>query len=192
MVKSWLVSLYKRGLRRKRYIFFLFVFIMLFVLFTTQVKAFIVISLLGVIATFSTYYKRVFQAPPVFELMTLTTVAVSIFYGPIIGSMYTLVVSLTSEIMASAIDPFSATYIPPRMATAFAAPWLYANGMDLALLGLLMSALYNLLQQPVYWLLTDPEKRIKSIYFSSLNIPLNFLIFKFLGMPLFVILKAIV
>ena len=64
--------------------------------------------------------------------------------------------------------------------------------MDIALIGFLMSALYNALQQPVYWLLTDPEKRIKSIYFSSLNIPLNFLIFKFLGVPLFEVLKRLV
>ena len=192
MVRGWLVSLYKRGRERKQLIILSLVFIILFVLFTAQVKAFIIIITLGVIATFSTYYKRVFQAPPVFELMTLTTVAVSIFYGPFIGSLFTVVVSITSEVMASAIDPFSVTYIPPRIATAFVAPWLYANGMSLALIGFLMSALYNALQQPVYWLLTDPEKRIKSIYFSSLNIPLNFLIFKFLGVPLFEILKRLV
>ena len=165
-------------------------------MFASQVKAFLIITLLGVAATFSTFYKRVFQAPPAFELITLTVVAVSIFYGPVIGALYALVISITSEIAAQALDPFSITYIPPRIATAFVAPWLYGNGTgpvhNIAVLGLLMSLLYNALQQPVYYYLTDVEKRIKSLYFSSLNIPLNFLIFKFLGEPLFEILRSLV
>ncbi|MBI2580427.1 hypothetical protein HYV85_01320 [Candidatus Woesearchaeota archaeon] len=196
MVKSWLVSLYKRVLRRKRLVIFSFAFILLLMLFTAQVKTFIIITVLGLAATFSTFYKRVFQAPPAFELITLTVVAVSIFYGPGVGALYALVVSITSEIAAQALDPFSITYIPPRIATAFVAPWLYGNGAgpvsSLPLLGLLMSLLYNALQQPVYYYLTDVEKRIKSFYFGSLNIPLNFLIFKFLGEPLFTILGKLV
>ncbi len=196
MVKSWLVSLYKRVLRHKRLLIFSFAFILLLMLFTAQVKTFIIITVLGLAATFSTFYKRVFQAPPAFELITLTVVAVSIFYGPGIGALYAIVISITSEIAAQALDPFSITYIPPRIATAFVAPWLYGNGAgpvsSIPLLGLLMSLLYNALQQPVYYYLTDVEKRIKSFYFSSLNIPLNFLIFKFIGEPLFVILGKLV
>ncbi len=191
MVKAWLVSLFKRTLRRKQYFLFALVAIALFVLFTAQIKALIIITILGLAATFSTFYKRVFQAPPAFELITLTVVVVAIFYGPLVGALYAVVISLTSEIAAQALDPFSITYIPPRIATAFVAPWLYHNGTSVAIIGLLMSLLYNLLQQPVYWYLTDPEKRIKSIYFSSLNIPLNFLIFKFLGVHLFTVLSKI-
>lgn len=191
MVKAWLVSLFKNALRRKQYFLLAIVAIALFVLFTEQITALIVISILGLAATFSTFYKRVFQAPPAFELMTLTIVAVAVFYGPLVGALYAIVVSITSEIAAQALDPFSITYIPPRIATAFVAPWLYDNGTSVALIGLLMSGLYNLLQQPVYWYLTDPEKRIKSIYFGSLNIPLNFLIFKFLGVPLFAVLSKL-
>ena len=195
MVKAWLVSLYRRILKHKWYIIFLFAFIALFVLFTAQVKAFIIITLLGLAATFSTFYKRVFQAPPAFELMTLTIAAVSIFYGTGKGALFAIVVSLTSEIAAQALDPFSITYIFPRIVIAFVAPWLYGQGAgpvhNIAFLGLLMSLLYNALQQPVYYYLTDVEKRIKSFYFSSLNIPINFLIFKFLGVPLFEILKRL-
>ncbi len=192
MVKAWLVSLFKRGLKHKRYVLFAFAAILVLVLFTAQVKALIILSVLGFAATFSTFYKRVFQAPPAFEFITLTVVAVGIFYGPWMGALYAFVVSLTSEIASQALDPFSVTYIPPRIATAFVAPWLYHNGTSVAMIGLLMSLLYNLLQQPVYWYLTDPEKRIKSIYFGSLNIPLNFLIFKFLGEPLFSVLSKLV
>ena len=192
MVKAWLVSLFKRGMKNKQYVLLAFAAIIIFVLFTSQIKALIILSILGTAATFSTFYKRVFQAPPAFELITLTTVGVGIFYGHWIGALYAAVVSLSSEIASQALDPFSITYIPPRVATAFVAPWLYHNGTSVAMIGLLMSFLYNLLQQPVYWLLTDPEKRINSIYFGSLNIPLNFLIFKFLGVPLFTVLSKLV
>ena len=196
MVKAWLVSLFKLFLRNKRYVLLSLIAGAALILFTSQIKAFFIISILGVAATFSTFYKRVFQAPPAFELITLTVVAVSIFYGPGIGALYALVISITSEIAAQALDPFSITYIPPRMVAAFVAPWLYGNGTgpvhNIAVLGLLMSLLYNALQQPVYYYLTDVEKRIKSLYFSSLNIPLNFLVFKFLGEPLFEILRRLI
>ncbi|MBI2143898.1 hypothetical protein HYU17_01975 [Candidatus Woesearchaeota archaeon] len=191
MVRAWLVSLYGYGREHRQYVTSFFVFILLFVLFTEQVKAFIIITILGLAGTFSQFYKRVFQAPPAFELVILATVAVSVFYGPVIGALFAVVVSITSEIASQALDPFSITYTFPRAVIAFVAPWLYSNGMSLPMLGFLMSLLYNALQQPVYWLLTDPEKRIKSIYFGSLNIPLNFLIFKFIGEPLFAILKAV-
>ncbi len=192
MVKAWLVSLYKLLVKHRRYIILGFIGIALLVLFTAQIKAFIILTILGLAATFSTFYKRVFQAPPAFELITLTVVAVSIFFGPLIGCVYAFIISISSEVASQALDPFSITYIPPRMVTAVVAPILYQGGMSIPMLGLLMSSLYNLLQQPVYWYLTDPEKRIKSLYFSSLNIPINWLIFKFLGGPLFQLLKTIV
>lgn len=191
MVKAWLVSFYKLCRRRKGYVLLLLILAAMFVLFSAQAKAFIIITLLGIASTFSTFYKRIFQAPPAFELITLGVVAVGIFYGPWIGALYAIVISITSEIAAQALDPFSITYIPPRIATAFVAPWLYHNGVSVALIGLLMSVLYNALQQPVYYYLTDVEKRIKSLYFGSLNIPLNFLIFKLLGEPLFSVLQKL-
>ena len=192
MAKAWLVGLYKLFRKHKRYVILGIIAVILLIFFTAQIKAFIILTILGLAATFSTFYKRVFQAPPAFELITLTVVAVSIFYGPVVGSLYALVVSISAEVASQALDPFSITYIPPRMVTAVVAPWLYHNGTSIAMLGLLMSTLYNLLQQPVYWLLTDPEKRIKSLYFSSLNIPINWLVFKLLGDPLFNILTVLV
>ena len=192
MVKAWLVKIFKLLKKHRRYVIVSIISVVLLIFFTAQIKAFIILAILGIAATFSTFYKRVFQAPPAFELITLSVVAVSIFYGPVVGSLYAFIISISSEVASQALDPFSITYIPPRIVTAFVAPWLYHNGTSIAMLGLLMSALYNLLQQPVYWLLTDPEKRIKSLYFSSLNIPINWLVFKFLGGPLFDLLKVLV
>ena len=192
MVKAWLVNFYMLLKKHRRYVILSFTSVIFLIFFTAQIKAFIILTILGLAATFSTFYKRVFQAPPAFELITLTVIAVSIFYGPVVGSLYALVISISSEVASQALDPFSITYIPPRMVIAFVAPWLYHNGASIAMLGLLMSTLYNLLQQPVYWLLTDPEKRIKSLYFSSLNIPINWLVFKLLGGPLFNLLTVLV
>src|SRR3989338_294859 len=145
MVKAWLGSLYGVLAKHKRYVTLGLIWIALLVLFTAEIKAFAILIVLGLAATFSTFYKRVFQAPPVFELTTLTTVAVSVFYGPLVGALYTMVVSITAEIMAHALDPFTITYIPPRVAVAFAAPLLFHNDVGIAVLGLLMSGLFNLL-----------------------------------------------
>ena len=196
MVKARLANFYKLLKKHRRYVILGFIAAILLLFFTAQIKTFIVLSILGVVATFSTFYKRVFQAPPAFELITLTVVAVSIFYGPGVGSLYAVVISISSEVASQALDPFSITYIFPRIVTAFVAPWLYGQGSgplhNVAMLGLAMSLLYNALQQPVYWFLTDPEKRIKALYFSILNIPINWLVFKFLGGPLFDLLKVLV
>lgn len=192
MVKAWLVSLFKSLKKHRRYVAYIVIAAILLIFFAPQIKALIILTVLGLAATFSTFYKRVFQAPPAFELITLTVVAVSIFFGTVVGCLYAFIISITSEVASQALDPFSITYIPPRMVTAVVAPMLYHGGMSIPMLGLLMSALYNVLQQPVYWLLTDPEKRIKSLYFSSLNIPINWLVFSFLGGPLFGILSRIV
>lgn len=193
MPNQQLVEFYNWSNKNKTYLIIgTVVFIAALVLFTEQVKAFFLISILGVVATFSYFYKRVYQAPPVLELVTLNTVLVSLLYGPVVGAIFTLIVSITSEVASQAFDPFSITYIPPRVAVAFAAPFLvHKFDVDFGLLGLLMAILYNLLQQPVYLALTDVEKRIKSLYFSSLNIPLNFLVFKFLGEPLLHLLQRI-
>lgn len=191
MVKDWLVSLFNLVLSYKKYAFLAFAFIVLLILFTQQVKAFVIIGSMGIASTFVTYYKRFFQAPPVLELTTLTTAAVSVFYGPWLGAAYTLVVTITMEVAAQALDPFSITYIFPRVVVAFISPWLYAQGVSIPVLGLLASITYNALQQPVYYALTDVEKRIKGLYFSVLNIPLNFLIFKFIGEPLFLVLSKL-
>jgi len=40
--------------------------------------------------------------------------------------------------------------------------------------------------------LVDVEKRFKALYFVMLNIPLNILIFKTMGPPLFALLELIV
>jgi hypothetical protein len=190
---SWYTSFYQYGIKHKMQAVYVLIAILLFVLFTAQIKTLIIITMLGIIATFSTFYKKVFQAPPAFELITLTVVVVSIFYGTLIGALYAFVVSLSSEIASQALDPFSVTYIFPRVIIAIIAPMLYAGGAGLSIpiLGLLMSITYNALQQPVYFYLTDVEKRIKSLYFSSLNIPINFLVFFFLGKPLFDVLAAL-
>src|SRR3989338_9793364 len=153
MVNAGLASLFRAAMAHRKEVLLAFAAILAFIIYTAQVKAFIITMVLGLAATFSTFYKRVFQAPPAFELMTLTIVAISIFYGPGIGTLYAIVISITSEIAAQALDPFSITYIFPRIVIAFVAPWLYANGAgpvsSLPLLGLLMSLLYNALQQPV-------------------------------------------
>jgi len=171
-----------------------FVFALLFILFTEQIKAFLIIGTLGVVCSFSTIYKRSFQAPPVFELMTVSTILVSVLYGPLIGAIFAVIVNFSSEIIAGAVDVFTIIYTGPRIVMAVSAPIIFGifPNMSFAMLGLVSVIIFNVLQQPVYFWLVDVEKRMKGLYFTVLNIPLNYFIFKFIGAPLFEVLKNIV
>jgi len=189
-----LKKLYDTVFSHKLYLAGAFVFALLFILFTEQIKAFIIIGLLGLAASFSTIYKRSFQAPPVFELITLTIVIVSVLYGPLIGILFAIIINFTSEVIAGAVDVFTIIYTGPRIIMAVAAGVIFNTfpDMSFATLGLISVLIFNALQQPVYFWLVDVEKRVKGLYFTVLNIPINYFIFKFIGAPLFEILRRLV
>lgn len=122
--------------------------------------------------------------------MTLTIVMVSVLYGPLIGSIFAIIVSIVSEMVAGAVDVFTVIYIGPRIIMAVTASFF--PEANFAMLGMWMSILFNALQQPIYFKLTDVEKRLKGVYFTAFNIPINIFLFKLVGAPLYELLKAIV
>ena len=196
----------KRGLRhpttgliwrrlkgRKRYIVIAAILLFLFVIFTDQVKAFIILAVFGIVSSTVTVYKRVVRMPPVFELVSLTTVMVTIFYGPVVGVIYTIVVNLASEVMSGYPDVMTLTYIPSRTIQALFVWFAFAHGsMGIVSLGIWSNVIFNMVQQPIFMFLTDAEQRLKALYFVILNIPINILIFKTIGEPLYRLLEAIV
>jgi len=138
--------------------------------------------ILAIIGSFSTSYKRVIRVPPAVELVTFTTVMVSLAYGPLAGIIFAAVVTLAAEIMTNALDIFIISFIPSRAIIAVAAGFLFSqfNG-NIILTGFAASVLYNLLAQPFYLVMADAEMRMKSIFFIFLNIGSNFVIFTVLG-----------
>ncbi len=168
--------------RNKRKVALIAALLVLLITFIDIVIPAAVVIALGVIASFSTSYKRVVRIPPAVELVTFTTVIVSLAYGPLVGVIYAAIVTVTAEIMTNALDLFIISFVPSRAVIALTAGFLFHqfNG-DILLTGAVSSILYNLLAQPFYLFMADTEMRVKSIFFIAFNIGSNFAIFAVLG-----------
>ncbi len=166
---------------------------LLFVMFTKTIVILIVLLLMAMPSTFITMYKRVVRLPPALELISLTSTMTTIFYGPIVGIVYTVVVNFASEVASGHPDEMSLTYLPSRIVQVLFVHFAYGFGLtNIVALGIWGNVAFNAVQQPIYMALVDIEKRLKAVYFVMLNIPLNILIFKVFGPPLYALLNAIV
>jgi len=188
----YLEKIYKWGISHKLYLFLALSFFALFIAYTEQIKALLVLAVFGIVSSTITVYKRVIRMPPVFEFISLTTVMVTLFFGPIVGIVYTIIVNLASEIFSGYPDVMTLTYIPSRTVQVLFV-WIASGATDMSIiaLGIWSVVLFNLVQQPIFMLLTDTEQRLKAIYFIALNIPINILLFKLLANPLHALLQAI-
>ncbi len=154
----------------------------LFIAFIDIVLPAAVVIALGVAASFSTSYKRVVRMPPAVELVTFTTIIVSLAYGPLVGVIYAAIVTFTAEVMTNALDVFIISFVPSRAVIALTAGFLFHQfSGNIILTGAVSSVLYNLLAQPFYLFMADAEMRVKSLFFIALNIGSNFAIFAVLG-----------
>ena len=164
-----------------------------FSLFTEKAVAVSVLVVFWLVSTFTTIYKRFVRLPPVFEFIGLTTTMVTIFFGPITGIIYTIIVNFSSEVASGHPDEMTLTYMPSRVAQALFTHFAYTSGMitGIVALGTWSVVVFNAVQQPIFMSLVDAEKRLKALYFVALNIPLNILIFRLLGEPVFNLLSAI-
>jgi hypothetical protein len=171
--------LYRWSFSHKRYIVAAAFAVVMFLLFTEQIKALLVLTVFGIASSFISLYKRIVRLPPALELITFTTVLVTLVYGPIVAAIYAVVVTFSSEIVSGYPDEMTLTYIPSRLVMIAATYML--QGMEIVALGIWMVLVFNAVQQPIFWMLTDVEKRIKSVYFIVLNIPLSIIIFKVAG-----------
>ncbi len=168
--------------KKKRAVALIAALLFLFVAFIDIAIPAAVVIALGVIASFSTSYKRFVRMPPAVELVTFTTVIVSLAYGPLVGVIYAVIVTFAAEVMTNALDLFIISFVPSRAAIALTAGFLFHqfNG-NILLTGAVSSILYNLLAQPFYLFMADIEMRAKSVFFMLFNIGSNFAIFAILG-----------
>jgi hypothetical protein len=181
-LRKWNKALFAVLLRNKLKVTIAVVLLFLIISFSSIILPVVVILTLGVIASFSTSYKRFIRVPPAIELVTFTTVIVSLAYGPIVGALYGAIVSFTAEILTNALDIFILTFVPSRAAIGLMAGLFFSffNG-NILLTGVALSIAYNLMAQPVYIFLADVEMRMKSFFFLFLNIGTNFIWFAVLG-----------
>ena len=178
-------SLKEFASRRKAYFIVAALLLVAWYVFREGLGSIAVISVLFVVAAVSTMYKRYFRVPPALELMTFTTVIVTMKYGLLIGLMYGALVQLTSEIMHGAIDAQIIIFVPSRALLALAT-WMgmHLFGItDLFKLGIIAIIAYNLMVQPVSWFLGDVQLKTKTIFYSIFYTTFNFAIFSILSGP---------
>ena len=175
-------ALFSYILRNKKWALLAVAVVFLAIVFGSIILPAFAIIIMGVIASFSTSYKRFIRMPPAVELVTFTTVMVSLAYGPLIGAIYAAVVTLTAEIMTNALDIFIISFIPARVVIALIAGYAYSfwDGGMLAT-GFTLSIIYNLVAQPFYLFLADAQMRVKSMFFIFINIGSNFIFFAVFG-----------
>jgi len=168
--------------RNKRITTVVVVLALLIILFSEIIIPAAVIITLGIIASFSTSYKRFLRIPPAVELITFTTVIVALAYGPLIGAIYGAVVSFIAEILTNALDFFVITFVPSRAIMALVAGFFFNQfSGNILITGFVCSVFYNLIAQPLYIFMADVEMRMKSFFFLFFNIGSNFVIFAVLG-----------
>ncbi len=166
-------------LRHKRLLFGAAAGLALVLLFGDYIKDAVVLAVLGLVAVFSTIYKRFMRVPPAVELVTFSTVMVGISHGPVIGAIFGAAITLAAEIFNSGVEAFIIGYIPARAIVG--AVSAFFPEASIVWLGLWMSVLYNLIAQPLYALQSDAELRVKLLAFVIINISSNFIIFSLLG-----------
>ncbi len=183
-------DIYEWIFSHKKYFFFAAVAIVLFAIFTEQMTALLIMVVFGFASAITSTYKRVVRLPPALELISLTTALVVVFYGPVVGIIYTIVVNMFAEVFSGYPDVMSLTYLPSR---AIQALFVYfaVGSLGFVAAGIWGVIVFNLVQQPMFMYLTDAEKRLKAVYFVLLNVPLNIILFNFLGMPLFTLMGNI-
>ncbi len=185
-VTDLVTELYKWLVLKKGIIIGIFVFLFVISLLGVNVKALIVTIMLAVLGIFSTVYKRYLRVPPAFELITFGTVLVGAAYGPVAGGIFGALVTLIAEIFNAGIDAFIIAYVPSRALIGVLAHFL--AGMDIVMLGILMSFFYNILAQPLYIVFGDLEMKVKGISFIVPNLIINVFIFTILAPKIFPLL----
>ncbi|HIG98667.1 TPA: hypothetical protein HA231_04560 [Candidatus Woesearchaeota archaeon] len=153
-------------------------------------KAILFFPPLFLIAAFSTFYKRLIRVPPAFELISLTTIAVGMTHGPWAGAIFGATSALAAEVINSGVDAFIVGYVVGRavmgaLAGMLAATFLASN---IVLFGMALTLLFNLIAQSLYLLQGDPEAKVKTAVYVTLNMGLNWIIFSLLGRALLTLL----
>jgi hypothetical protein len=175
-LRKWLSS--QNYLLRWRYVAPAILVLWLYASLGTM-KGVVMVSVLALIASYSTIYKRVVKIPSAIEFVTLGTVTTAIAYGPVAGALFGVITTLSSEIISAGIDVFTIIYMFARGVIGVAA--FYMQGTNIVMLGVLMALLFNIICQPIYQLPGDIETKIKGAYYFVISILFNFLAFFFLG-----------
>lgn len=129
-------------------------FALLFVLaLGINIKNVIMVVLLALVASFSTYYKKYIKFTIGFEFVTLATVLTAIAYGPLVGALVGLVSSIAAEVIPQLIDTSSFLWIISVPASAFVVYFFHGLGVPLFWLGIISILVQFIISEPIriFW-----------------------------------------
>ena len=142
-------------------------------LFGTAIKPLLMITLLILVASFSTFYHNFFRSPVNFELVKLATIISSVAYGSVVG----ILVGVSSDIIGRALsgrfDQDTITSLGAMVVIAILAGMF--RTANISVLGIILVVVYYLMILPFLFIFGKDLARA-SIYIGS-NILFNALLF---------------
>jgi hypothetical protein len=167
----------------KKHLFFAAGLVALLIFLNYNIKALIIILILGTLASYSTVWKRYLRGfPSAVELLTFGTAISGIAYGPTVGFAFGFVTNLAAEIISGAVDIFTFLYIFLRGIIGYVAWYLYWDvHLSIVWVGLISAAEFTVLTAPFYLLPGDVEAKLKVISSFFISLGVNFILFKVLG-----------
>jgi hypothetical protein len=173
MIKSFINLLTKRKLAVLAVIFVLLLF------FAKHVVNMLVILVLVLLGSFSTYYKRKLGVPlGGFELVTFGTVISGILYGPVVGGLFGLVTLLASSILSADISPMTLLGV---FATGLGGVIAGTIHGTVFFIGMVVTVEILVLGQSIAFVVGDSEIKGTSIFYITTNILTNIALFATLG-----------
>ncbi|MBI3033948.1 hypothetical protein HYY72_02215 [Candidatus Woesearchaeota archaeon] len=113
------------------------------------IKNSVMIIVLILVASFSTYYKKYVKFTLGFELVTFATVLTTVAYGPMVGALVGFVSSIAAEVIPQLIDPSSFFWIISLPVSAFVVAFFSSMGVPLFWLGFISIATQFMISEPI-------------------------------------------
>jgi len=184
-----LTSVLKFLLRHRWKVLFLGIFLLIFVNYTRLVKDSLIILVLMIIGSFSTFYKYRMKISLGVELVTMVTVLTSIVYGPIIGAIVGVITSTLSVVLPQMVDASDVLYIASKIVVAIVV-YILRNS-PLMYLCIIALVIEWIISEPLRLMSGSIELRMMSFLYMSTGLIWNIFMFIYLAPPLLSIMGGV-
>lgn len=117
-------------------------------IFGQSIKTILIVSLLIITATFSTFYYNFFKNNPInFELIKFATILISVKYGATLGITAGIISTISSKVLSEKLDHTAIPSLAGITLVALAASTFPET--DITKLGIILVIAYHLLTAPI-------------------------------------------
>ena len=177
-----LTNILKFLLKNRWKVLLLGIFLLIFINYTRLVKDILIILVLMVIGSFSTFYKYRVKISLGVELVTMVTVLTSLVYGPIIGAIVGVISSTLSVVLPQMVDASDVLYIVSKIVVAIVVYIL--RGSPLMFLCVIALVIEWIMSEPLRLMSGSIELRMMSFLYMSTGLIWNIFVFIYLAPPL--------